>query len=56
VERGPLAGTEGFLTCLNDKYRFVVSITLLQLSIAVELDREWVRPADRTFRPVPAVA
>jgi transcription antitermination factor NusG len=56
VERGPLAGTEGFLTRVNGEYRLVASITLLQRSIAVELEREWVRPVDRVLRHAPAMA
>lgn len=56
VERGPLAGTEGFLISAGEEYRLVVSITLLRRSMAVELEREWVRPADHTSRHVPAVA
>jgi transcription antitermination factor NusG len=56
VERGPLAGTEGFLTRVDGGYRLVASITLLQRSIAVELERDWVRPVDGSLRPVSAVA
>jgi transcription antitermination factor NusG len=55
VESGPLAGTTGFLTCVDEQYRLIASISLLQRSIAVELDRDWVRPA-HSLRSVPAVA
>src|ERR1035437_3674287 len=44
IERGPLAGIEGIVTNLDKKYRLVISVTLLQQSVTVEIDREWVRP------------
>ena len=44
VVRGPLSGVEGILTKRRGLYRIVVSITLLQRSVAAELDIEWVRP------------
>jgi transcription antitermination factor NusG len=55
VERGPLTGTEGILTCTKGDLSLVVTISLLQRSLAVTLDREWVRPVEHSFRPVPAV-
>lgn len=47
VERGPLMGVEGVVTHLKGTYRLVVSITLLQRSIAAEIEREWIRPLHR---------
>jgi transcription antitermination factor NusG len=47
VERGPLAGAQGVLIRVNEEYKLVASITLLQRSIAVELERDWIRPVDR---------
>ena len=44
IERGPLAGVDGIITNTDKLYRLVVSISLLQRSVAVEIDREWVRP------------
>jgi transcription antitermination factor NusG len=44
VERGPLAGLEGILVSLKSSCRIVVTISLLQRSIAVEIERDWVRP------------
>ena len=44
VERGPLAGTEGIVTEIKNEYRLVVSISMLQRSVAAEIEREWVRP------------
>lgn len=42
---GPLAGVEGWLVRKKNQWRVVVSIHLLQRSVAVEVDREWVSPA-----------
>lgn len=56
IERGPLAGTEGILICLKGEYRLVASVTLLQRSVAAELDRDWVRPVQRSLSRIPAVA
>jgi transcriptional antiterminator NusG len=44
VERGPLTGAEGLIVSLKNKYRLVVSLSLLQRSVSVEIDRECVRP------------
>ena len=44
IERGPLAGLEGIITNTDKVYRLVVSVSLLQRSVAVEIDRAWARP------------
>lgn len=44
IERGPLAGVEGIALNVDKKYRLVVSVSLLQRSVAVEIEREWARP------------
>jgi transcription antitermination factor NusG len=44
IERGPLTGMEGIVTKADEIYRLVVSISMLQRSVAVEIDREWARP------------
>jgi transcription antitermination factor NusG len=44
VEAGPLAGVEGIITNTDKVYRLVVSVSLLQRSVAVEIDRAWARP------------
>ena len=44
IERGPLTGVEGILEEVKGKCRLVVSINLLQRSVAAEVDRHWVRP------------
>jgi transcription antitermination factor NusG len=43
VEDGPLRGVSGTVLGIDDKEYLIVSITLLQRSIAVELDPRWVR-------------
>jgi transcription antitermination factor NusG len=45
IEAGPLAGLEGIVTNTDKVCRLVVSVSLLQRSVAVEIDRDWVRPA-----------
>ena len=44
IEHGPLSGVEGILQEVKGKFRLVVSICLLQRSVATEVDRDWVRP------------
>jgi transcription antitermination factor NusG len=44
IEFGPLAGLEGIVTSADDGFRLVASVTLLQRSVAVALERHWVRP------------
>jgi transcription antitermination factor NusG len=53
IEAGPLAGIEGTLLTVKGQLRLVVSITLLQRSMAVEVDQEVVRPLFDTPQPVP---
>ena len=51
IERGPLAGLEGIITNTDKVYRLVVSVSLLQRSVAVEIDREWARPINDGMGP-----
>jgi transcription antitermination factor NusG len=44
IERGPLAGLEGIVINTDKVYRLIVSVSMLQRSVAVEIDREWARP------------
>jgi transcription antitermination factor NusG len=44
IEEGPLKGLEGVTLDIKKKYNLIVSVPLLQRSVAVEIDREWVRP------------
>ena len=51
LESGPFAGIEGIVLNVNKKYRLVVSVTLLQRSVAVEIDRDWIRPVANARGP-----
>jgi transcription antitermination factor NusG len=44
IDWGPLAGLEGILLALKNRQRLVVSVTLLQRSVAVEIEGAWVSP------------
>jgi len=43
IDRGPLAGAEGIFTAPNGKSSLILTISLLQRSIAVEVDAAWIR-------------
>jgi transcription antitermination factor NusG len=45
IERGPFKGVEGILLSVKNVPRLVVSVTLLQRAVSVELDSHWVRPS-----------
>ena len=44
IDNGPLCGIEGILLGFRGHRRLVLSITLLQRSVAVEINGEWIRP------------
>src|SRR5262245_50359473 len=44
VEYGPFAGIEGIVLMFKKTYRLVISINMLQRSVAVEIDRDWLKP------------
>jgi len=46
IESGPLRGLEGVVVQVKDDYRLVVSVTLLQRSVSVNIDRDVVVPLD----------
>lgn len=48
IVSGPLTGVEGILVSSKGKHRLVVSVTLLQRSVATEVDATWVRPLTRS--------
>jgi transcription antitermination factor NusG len=51
IEQGPLKGLEGVAVDVKKKYRLFVSVPLLQRSVSVEIDREWVRPLSAGTAP-----
>jgi transcription antitermination factor NusG len=44
IDCGPLAGVEGVVVEMKNHFRLVASVTLLQRSVSVEIDREWACP------------
>ena len=46
VTGGPLNGVEGLLLREKDSDYLVISITLLQRSVKVEMEREWITPVE----------
>ena len=50
VNYGTLAGLEGILVNLKGNHRVVLSVTLLQRSVAMEVDTAWLTPVKETVR------
>ena len=44
IEKGPLAGLEGVALRVDKKFRLVLSLSLLQRSVTVEIEQHWARP------------
>ncbi len=44
IVKGPLAGVEGCLLRVKSQWRLIVSVTILQRSVGVEVDYDWVKP------------
>jgi len=45
IVHGPLADMEGLLVMIKKQHRLVISVEMLQRSVAVHIDMAWVRPA-----------
>lgn len=43
LERGPLRGVEGVVAKIADQHRIYLNATLLQRSVCVQVDPDWVR-------------
>lgn len=56
IEQGPLRGLEGALLEIRGGWRVVVSVALLQRSVAVEVDRDQIFPVSRRPMSLPARA
>jgi transcription antitermination factor NusG len=54
IEHGALSGLEGILLGPRGRHRLIVSVTLLQRSVAVEVDNAWVRGVTNSLSPVAA--
>lgn len=50
IEYGPLCGLEGILSNFRGRQRLVISVTLLQRSVSVQVDGAWVRPISQQHR------
>jgi transcription antitermination factor NusG len=50
IHRGPLAGVEGILVEQKNEHRLIVSIELLQRSIAADVSLDCVRPVNHSIR------
>jgi transcription antitermination factor NusG len=50
IYRGPLAGVEGILLEQKSDRRVIVSVHLLQRSVAAEVSLDWVRPVKESFQ------
>ena len=46
IIRGPLAGLEGVLISVGDRYRVIISIEVLKRSVAAEVSLDWVEAVD----------
>jgi transcription antitermination factor NusG len=44
LQAGPLAGVEGIVLAVKDARRLLISVTLLQRSVAIEVDPRWLPP------------
>ena len=55
IEAGALAGLEGILVDFRGSRRLITSVTFLQHSVAVEIDRLDVTPIAPPRRPLPTV-
>jgi transcription antitermination factor NusG len=52
VDQGPLRGLDGILMNNKGQHRLILSVTLLQRSVAVEVDASWVRPVSSTLSAI----
>ncbi len=46
VTRGSMEDVEGILVKKKDQWRMVISVNLLQRSVAVEIDADWITPVN----------
>lgn len=44
LQEGPLAGIEGYYIEHRKHHRIVVSVSLLQRSVAIKIDQDWAKP------------
>ena len=51
IEGGSLSGLEGLITDVRRGNLLILSVSLLQRSVAVEIDSAWVRPIHTPTKP-----
>jgi len=51
IDSGPLQGCKGILVEIKRRPRLVLSVSLLQRSVLVELDEDWVRNVKPRYSP-----
>lgn len=51
LEHGPLAGIAGIVVSDDGQYRLIVSVELLQRSVQVEVERDWITPLQPVILP-----
>jgi transcription antitermination factor NusG len=56
VERGPLRGLDGVVVEARDDYRLVISVTMLQRSVSVSIERDCVSPIRTSMARAAVVA
>jgi transcription antitermination factor NusG len=49
IEKGSLAGLEGLIADVRRRDRLIVSVSLLQRSVEVEIDSAWITPAGAAY-------
>jgi transcription antitermination factor NusG len=56
IAQGPLTGVEGMLESVRGRDRLILSVTLLQRAVAVEIERDAVVPIDERLQLAAALA
>jgi transcription antitermination factor NusG len=51
IEKGPLKGLEGVTLQIKKKFHLFLSVPLLQRSVTIEIERDWVRPLSTVITP-----
>jgi len=54
IQTGKLTGLEGILVNFKGNHRVVLSVSLLQRSVALEVDLAWVASLEKNRRTIPA--
>jgi transcriptional antiterminator RfaH len=52
IEGGPLRGVCGVLSSIRGQHRFLISVTIMMRTVAVEIKPEWIGRAELATRPV----